>query len=297
VFYAWRQDGIKDWNKIYRQLPSNYILLDRNQGVNQIPPDIQFDLVLSQNKFGQIQVLKQLAQKLHLPLVSIEHTLPVPNWPKEQLAYLKSMKGDVNIFISEMSRDKWGWNKDEAAVIHHGIDTGIFHPGNRQRKKLLLSVVNDWVNRNWCCGFDLWRAVSQDLPFGVLGDTPGLSAPAKSLNELVSAYQSSQVFLNTSLISPVPSVMLEAAACGCAIVSTNNCAIPEFFTHKHDAYLSNDPKELRAFCITLLNNPEECQRIGQNAVETIKTKCNLLRFTDQWNQIFQTAAAVIYKGQ
>jgi hypothetical protein len=114
-------------------------------------------------------------------------------------------------------------------VIHHGVDTDTFSPNDMlcDRKPHLLSVVNDWVNRDWCCGFNLWRETTKDLPGPRRRGTPGLSEPAKSVADLVMKYRSSLVFLNTSLISPVPTALLEAMACGCAVVSTRNCMIPE----------------------------------------------------------------------
>ena len=58
TFYAYRAEGIKDWNETYAKLPSNYILLDPALGESQIPDYVDFDLVLSQKKFGQFQVSK-----------------------------------------------------------------------------------------------------------------------------------------------------------------------------------------------------------------------------------------------
>ena len=64
------------------------------------------------------------------------------------------------------------------------------------------------------------------MPIKVLGDSPGLSKPAESIEALREAYKTSSIFLNTSIHSPVPTVLMEAMASGCAVVSTNNCMIP-----------------------------------------------------------------------
>ena len=99
-FYAYRADGIKDWNTTHAPVPDNYYLLNKNLGENQIPLDLDFDLVLSQNKFGQFQIAHPLSRSLHLPLVSLEHTLPVPYWSDDVKEQTRNMRGDVNIFIS-----------------------------------------------------------------------------------------------------------------------------------------------------------------------------------------------------
>ena len=297
VFYMFRAPGIKDWDFRYAPLPDNTILLDPTKEGRQIPFGIDFDLVLSQNKFGQFQVASQLARQLHLPLVSLEHTLPPDSWPQAQLDALKSMRGHINVFISEYSRAKWGWKEDEAEVVHHGVDTEVFCPNGGSRNPQILSVVNDWINRNWCCGFELWRQVSKGLPVRVVGDTPGLSKPAASIEELVNEYCGSQVFLNTSLVSPVPTVVLEAMACGCPVVSTANCMLPEVIEHGKNGFLSNEPAELASYCRMLLNDTELCRRLGAAARQTILDKFSMSNFVTNWNRIFERAAALFYKGE
>ena len=69
-FYAWRTlDGsVKDWNTTYAPLPANYHLLNPHLGNFQIPEHIDIDFCLSHNKFGQIQILRQIADSLQLPI-------------------------------------------------------------------------------------------------------------------------------------------------------------------------------------------------------------------------------------
>jgi len=234
TFYMWQSKGIKDWKTTYRPLPKNHVLLNPALGESQIPNHLSFDLVLSQNKFGQFQILSQFARKYHLPLISLEHTLPMSQWSSEDLKRLKNMSGNVNVFISEDSRRRWGWGDREALVVRHGLDTNFWCSvdENQNRKPVLLSVCNDWINRNEPCGFQWWQRATHDLPRKPVGDTPGLSQPAKSVLELRELYRQHAIFVNTSQVSPIPMSLLEAAACGCALVSTNNCMIPEIFTHE-----------------------------------------------------------------
>ncbi len=306
-FYAVRAPGIKDWNMNYATLPVNYNLLRpypsqqiniQDMVHNYLPPEVDFDLVLSQNKFGQFQIAKQLSQYLHLPLISLEHTLPVPSWPQAQLDYLKNCKGDLNLFISEFSREAWGWGTDEANVIHHGIDTDTFKCNNNcDRTKIILSVCNDWINRDWCCGYKLWQEVVQGLPTRVVGDTKGLSLPAKSVADLVNEYGHAQIFLNTSLISPVPTSLLEAMACSCACVSTATCMIPTIIENGVNGFISNNPNELRSYCLQLLNDRELCSRLGRKARQTILDKFSDKVFIENWNKYLQQAANITYKGE
>lgn len=293
-FFLFRGQGIKDWNRTYATLPANHTLLDPST----LPAEVDFDLVLSQNKFGQFQVAHQLAKQLHLPLVSLEHTLPVPSWSHQQVAQLKAMRGNVNVFISEFSREKWGWSPEEALAIHHGVDTELFRPNDLivKKKRHALSVCNDWKNRDWCCGFSLWQEVIKGLPVFVVGDNPGLSKPARSVAELVMRYREAQVFLNTSLVSPVPTALLEAMSCGCAVVSTSTCMIPEFIENGENGFISNDPVKIHEYTRMLLADEQLCRQVGQKARDTITERFSMARFVSAWDGVFKTASKIAFIG-
>ena len=296
-FYAYRAEGIKDWNETYARLPDNYHLLDPELDINQIPEYIDFDLVLSQNKFGQFQKAAELASVLHLPLVSLEHTLPMPQWGEDTLDQLRNMRGHVNLFISQYSIDAWGW-KDEkdTKVITHGIDTDLFCPKEEKRSDEILSVVNDWINRDWCCGFSIWQRTINGLPHKVVGDTPGLSKPAISTEKLVSDYQNSRIFLNTSTISPVPTALMEAMSCGCAVVSTETCMIPEVIENGVNGFITNDENKMKQYLVDLLNDEDMAKEIGDNARKTIVNRYSAEKFVDKWQHILYTASNIVFKG-
>lgn len=290
-FYLWQAEGIKPWVDKYGAVPKNTVLLNPEKKERQIPLHVDIDVVFSQNKFGQFGIAKQISDSLGVPLVSLEHTLPMESWSNLQLKQLYEMKGDVNIFISDYSMKRWGWRSDESLVIHHGINTDLFSPSNEvERKPIVLSVVNDWINRDWCCGYKLWTDVTEHprspLPLQVLGDTEGLSKPAKSTQHLVNEYRSSRIFLNTSLISPIPTSLLEAMSCGCAVVTTETCMIPEIIVNGENGYMSNNPKELRSFVDKLLKDKDLAKELGENARKTILDNFSLDKFVGAWKNLF-----------
>lgn len=290
-FYLWQAEGIKPWVESYGKVPDNTVLLNPGKGSNQIPENVDIDLILSQNKFGQFSIAKQISEQMGVPLVSLEHTLPMEQWSKNELQHLYHMKGDINIFISDYSRGKWGWREDEAVVVHHGVDTDLFSIDDSvEREDRIFSVVNDWVNRDWCCGYKLWEQITgypeSELPLHVVGDTPGLSESAPSIDVLVNEYRKSRIFLNTSLISPVPTSLLEAMSCGCAVVTTATCMIPEIIQNGVNGYMSNDPNALRSFVDKLRLNKELAQEIGRNARQTILDNFSIDKFVGNWKNLF-----------
>jgi hypothetical protein len=298
MYFLWQGDGFKTWNQTFRPLPSNHTLLEPRKGQGQLPPDVVFDLVLSQNRLGQphsqFQIADGVARSLHVPHVALEHTLPHPQWTVGQVRQIRDLVADANVFISEYSRAAWGWHESEASVVHHGIDTSTFSPPEPGvvRRPILLSVVNKWIERNWCCGFDFWREVADGLPCFVVGDTPGLSRPAAGVDELVWRYRTSQVFVNTSTVSPIPTSLLEAMSCGCAIVSTDSGAISEIINDGVNGYRTNDKRRFRSVLERLLADPGECRRMGDAARDTVVARFSLGRFVADWNRVLGSVAEI-----
>jgi glycosyltransferase involved in cell wall biosynthesis len=149
----------------------------------------------------------------------------------------------------------------------------------------MMSVVNDWVNRDWCCGYKIWERTARGLPCHVVGDTPGLSQPAESLESLRLDYSESQIFLNTSTHSPIPCSLLEAMACECAVVSTATCLIPEIIENGVNGFCTNDEDELKKYMTELLNDAELCKKLGKAARKTIEEMFGMDRFVSEWNSV------------
>ena len=79
---------------------------------------------------------------------------------------------------------------------------------------------------------------------------------------------------------------MEAMACGCAVVSTSTCMIPEIIENGINGLISNDPAELRSMLERLLENPEMARELGKNAQKTILEKYNKQQFLANWNNLF-----------
>lgn len=289
-FYSFPHQSFKVWNPTYRPVPHNYTIL-----TEQKLPMVDFDVVISQNKFGQFQVLADLANQLSLPLISLEHTLPVPMWSPQILDGCTKMRGHLNVFISEYSVSKWGFTIEDPTVrvVHHGIDTELFKPSDKERQNKILCVVNDWMNRDWCCNFQGFMRTAQNLPVTIVGDTPGLSLPSPSVEALVESYATNRIFYNTSTISPVPTAMMEAMSCGCAIVSTATCMIPEIIEHGVDGFISNDEEELKKYLMLLMSDAKLAEEMGKKAREKIVTKFNVSQFVNGWNSIIKECSEIL----
>lgn len=281
-FYSFNHKDGKDWYEGHAPMPENHYQLPKNGQL----PSITFDMILSQSKFGQFQVTKSLRSALQVPVISLEHTLPLTQWPDNVLENFRSMQGDFNVFITDYSKEQWGMDGD---VIYHSIDTNLFKPDEGAAREGILTVAHDFINRDYALNYQGWERITKDLPRKVVGETEGLSKQSESVDHLVKEYQNALVYINPSTLSPVPTSMLEAMSCGCAVVTTETCAIPSFIEHGINGFMSNDETKLREYCEELLANPQLAAKMGHAARKTVEEKFSEQRFVTEWNQIFDKA--------
>lgn len=278
-FWLINNHKIKKWDYTYANVPKNHYVLNNVFEISDIPKYIEFDIVLSQSRFSQFLFSKKISEYLKIPHVCLEHTVMTDFRQK-----FKNLIADHNIFISDYSAKSWMANY-EYDVVEHGIDSVLFHNKNIKRENVVLSVVNDWINRDFECGFSLWKEITKNFPTKVIGNTPNLSEPAKDIEELIQAYNKSLIFLNTSIHSPIPTSLLEAMACGCCVISTKNPMIENVITNNENGFISNNKNELIEYIDFCLKNTDKCKEIGKKARQTIIEKFSLNNFTKKWNSL------------
>jgi glycosyltransferase involved in cell wall biosynthesis len=294
----------KTWDTDYGKVPDNYHIIE------SIPDYLDFDLVLAHTDCERLRyVHKHLSgvsdltsNRTGVPILRHNHVLPDIRYDIEtQKQAAVNPVVDFYSFISKYSRDSWGFTKNNSLVIEHGIDTGFWSKGaeNDSREQYCLSVVNELPSRDWCCGYSLWREINNSTPCQVVGKSTGantgFSQPAHCIEHLRDLYQTAAVYLNTSIHSPVPTSLMEAMACGCPIVSTETCMIPEIIQHGVNGFMSNNPEELKKYCNLLLNNPIVARKMGMNGKRAIEEKYSLERFIKNWNSSLDLAIK-LYRG-
>jgi glycosyltransferase involved in cell wall biosynthesis len=282
-FYSFTMQGQKTWNIDQTPYPKNYFTLPKGDPCGFL----DYDFILVQSKFWQFQVAQQINQHLNLPIICLEHTWPLYGvHPEDKINTLRQMVGNVNIFISETSANAWNIPVDHK-VINHGVDVSVFKPLEVEKENHVLSVANDFAERDYCLNFSGWKRVTQDMPVKLIGNNEGLSEPVDSTEEIVNEYNKCKVFFNSSTMSPIPMSLLEAMACGCAVVSTATCMIPEIIENGVNGFISNDENELKTHIEYLMNNPEAAKTIGEAARQTILQRFSEDNFVQNWNTLFE----------
>jgi len=86
-------------------------------------------------------------------------------------------------------------------------------------------------------------------------------------------YNQSKLFLHTSHWEGWGLPVMEAMACGAAVVAATNRGVAEFLIHGENALLAapGDKARLGQHCRTLLDNPEQRKKLQTHALSTIKS--------------------------
>ena len=282
-FYSFRMNGQKEWNKEQSPVPENYYIMP----LDNVVRFVDFDFILVQSKFWQYQVAAQIQKTVPVPVIILEHTLPTPATMSQQnIQAMQQMLGLINVFISDFSRNAWGISEN-SRVIHHGLDLETFKPTEEEKENYVLTVANDFKNRDFCLNYEGWQRITKGIKTKLVGEGNGEgTAVCKTTEEVVSEYNKCSVYLNTTTLSPIPMSLLEAMACGCPVVSTATCMIPEVIENGVNGFISNDEEELNQYVNTLLKDESLRKKMGENARKTIAESFSEENFIKNWNQTF-----------
>jgi len=267
-------------------IPPNMHLIS---SLDEIPEGI--DLILSQNVVDQYQAFKGLSYTLDIPLVELEHTLPTAQWVEagipEQLK--NQIKAEGYVYITDYSRKAWK-REDEGTVIYHTIDSEKFK-GWLGGNKRVMTLVNSFKSREWAVGSPIDFMLKSPI-IDLFGNNPGFNSKPLSQNEVISTMTDYDCFLNTSLRSPIPVSILEAASMSMPIVSTKTCAIPEFFEHEKSILFYETVDEALVCIDRILTDKKFAKTLGENARKVILDKFSKERYVNDWNNVFKKALEV-----
>lgn len=271
----------KPWDFHTRPLPTNHYIFP----ISDPSPKFNFeiDLILSQERFNQLPMALELQRVCGAPIIHLEHTEPHISLNEKKLNKIIQTRANKHVYIT--NHNKNSWKDPEGTVILHGIDDTVFcdWKGNRNSG---ASVVNLFPQRDVFCGWNLWQEVTSQAKTTLYGYNPGLSESIPSDTGLASKLREHAYFLNTSLLSPIPLSLLEAACVGMPIVSTAHQEVPKIFTHNDTALLANDAKTLAEYCRFFADNPDKARPFGIRARSLIQEKFSMRAFINNWNSIF-----------
>jgi glycosyltransferase involved in cell wall biosynthesis len=201
---------------------------------------VHYPLTISQPTTSKPRVVT-LHDLLHLDLPEL-----VPRRVRlfRRYAYDRAARhADRVIVPSEFVRDRatraLGLDPARVRVIHHAVDTGLFHPEGGAREPFLLYPARAWPHKNHPLLFEAFARVRKERPDLELVLTGGgldrLALPdgvrwsgSLDIEELAALYRRASAVVFPSRYEGFGLPVLEAMASGSPVVALNGTAVEEF---------------------------------------------------------------------
>lgn len=259
-------------------LPKNAVLYSGGQ----MPIDVDFDLIISQDTVTQFQKARELSFQLHVPLLSIHHSI------KSNI-----LKSEKNVFISQILKDV---TKMDGEIIPYAVDTELFKPAGEKDNG--IACLKD-VGHVDAAGAQLISALAQNKNSHIVApefyEARNYKRPSLPTANLPTYVYNKSVYVNPWLNTLSYSV-IEAMACECAVVSVHNRVLEEYIQHGVNGYLCTDNNSMDVTIIDLIKNPDKARKIGAEARKTVLEKLDATLFTDKISQILRDSANTVFKG-
>ena len=110
---------------------------------------------------------------------------------------------------------------------------------------------------------------------------------------LPKCYNKMKLLILPSYTEGLPSVILEAMACGTPVLSTPVGAIPDIIKDGETGFLlkSNNPKHIADKIIDLLNKPELLEKVSKNAYNYVRENFSYEKTLESWRKIIREIEA------
>lgn len=278
------------WNAAIRPIPNNCHLLTGDNESSHFRYDVDFDLIICQDRSKQYPVLLQVAKQLSCPMLNLEYSLTPPDANPYHVESLMYQPYNLTVFSSDFVANSWGADTEdeEVKIIPHGVDTDFFTGWTGGDNKV-LTIVNNYQHRNNTMGFDLFTQIMKCFTVNPFGHTQGISKAANNINELLNLYQKASVFVNTSVWHACPMVLLEAMSVGCPVVTTGSAMLTEIVEDGVNGFIADDIDTMKTKIQNILDDPEMAKEIGQKARQTIIGRFGSEQFIKNWQEVLLCA--------
>jgi len=199
-------------------------------------------------------------------------------------------------------------------VIHNGVDTSIFKPGNKAAAReqlgwpqdafivmfaansIRLNIWKDFPTMREAIRLASEKVGSHSIRFFAIGD----SAPAEQAGQakieflpyrdsMVECYQAADVYLHAARADTFPTTVIEALACGTPVVATAVGGIPEQIIDGKTGFLvqPGDALVLAERLVRLAQSPELIFAMGVAASRDVEKRFSRERMVSRYIELYR----------
>jgi len=272
------------WKTIERDCPHNWTEIDCMYEDFADSEFRKYDILLINTP--QQRVFANRGKKHScIRVIEMNHCFPCYDWDLTQISWIReNCIANTHVFATKENAS--AWMHDGAMICGHTVDESIFKPIDGGTRDYVLSVAYDFVERGKILGYDDWKQIVSGIKYIHIGN--GENEIISTANELANNYYfNACAFINTAILSPIPTVMLEAMACGCPVVSKDNSFIRSIFNNEENGFIYNNVFQAKKYIEMLLADRDYSSIIGSKSRELYNEKFSTKLFVDKWNNIFE----------
>lgn len=210
----------------------------------------------------------------------------------------------------------YGINPASVEVLGNGVDTAMFAPASAKldASPYVFAVGRLGLRKGFEDLIECARLVIRQVPdvrFQIAGTGPlekslraqiaraGLSTQVELLGhisdrqQIIRLYQQAAVFVHPAHYEGLPTVLLEAMACGRPVVATAVSGALDVVHPEENGLLvpPHNPAEMAAAILRLLSHPELANCLGQAARRTVETQYSWDTVSARYAQLYRQLAA------
>ncbi|MGO8791589.1 MAG: glycosyltransferase [Terriglobia bacterium] len=259
------------WDEAMRPVPPNTRLVRLDQVLSTREP---YACIIAHSLTDLLDVKTLRGPRLfviHWALDGIvatqPHAPPIDELRRTVAQYLGLTRTHV-MAVSNLKGRSWGFEED---VVPFYADASDYFPYRGELARG-LRVANQISRKSQVLLWDFHQQAFDGIPVTLVGrndDMPGVT-PARDWTDLKGILSKHRFFIHTAhprYEDGYNMATLEAMAAGLPVLGNRHPTSP--IIHGVSGFLSDDPSELRAFAIELINDHDLAARMGRAARDTV----------------------------
>ncbi len=266
---------------------TNFIKPFQGFDLNAIPIDMDFDLIICNERLTQYQLCAQVSDNFHIPLLIVDHMNlegMVSPIDIDQIARTQRCDGSVNVANSiktSVLNKYFGGSyipyctplyeskpKENAVLI-----VGNFEPTELQAIGPIIQHVDDFY------------VVNNNTQFG--------PNPCSNPQELDELYAKCNIYINLTMHNYISPHMIKAMANRCAIISNRNITSKDILT-ENNSIICDTLEDFHRAIIKVQGSKKVYDKLTDSAFEMVEKNHNVDDFKVEWNHVLHDVCSKTY---
>lgn len=252
-----------------------------------------FDCILFQSKrnylHDQHEILSESQRRL--PRLYLEHDPPREH-PTDTCHVVNDPTVTL-VHVTHFNNLMWDNGSTPTRVIEHGvmIPDGVSYTGELPQG---LVVINGLRKRGRRLGSDIFQRAAQTVPLDLVGmDSASMGGLGDIAHPQLPEFQSRyRFFFHPVRYTSLGLALCEAMMIGLPIVGLATTELVTIIENDVSGHINTNIEVLIEQMKRLIKDPQQAKRLGEGAREVARSRFNIHRFVQDWNEAFEQAVSL-----